>query len=149
MALLHFSFEGESKNASPLVSKTKRFNIEFDALDAYTMAAMPVFSLEYFDTIFSYAENLNDMMHLMAIDENIDLEKLEIKIVGQVQQHDIPTLHDRVYNKIEISITAASNAKASTIKSLLNKAQQTMHLSDFLPELQQLNVSFQSYINLN
>lgn len=86
MALLHFSFAGESINAAPLKPKFRRFEWEFDAPARSGDDPKTRFTVECVYSVEFYALNLVEALHMAAAEYTVNIDQIHIYIIARLKQ---------------------------------------------------------------
>ena len=105
MAKLNFSFAGESIQASKLESKSRKFELEFESNPYLSLSKNPTFSVEYFFSINSYAENLSEAFHMAAKESGITVQQFNVEIIGHIDSNNVKLYQgtNSSFNKIEVN----------------------------------------------
>ncbi len=142
MATINFSIEGESINATKFEVQARQFTFIVDeppALGGNDEGANPV---EYL--LGSYAGCLNVMLHLIAKEEGITLNSLNIKANGDIDPASMlgsSQFNRAGFQSINVNFEIDSDANKSAIKKLISKVKSRCPINDNLSNVTQLNYS--------
>lgn len=150
MAKLNFLFAGESIQSAKLKSKTRKFELEFEN-NTYSFKHNPVFSVEYFFSINSYAENLSEAFHMAAKEAGIAIQQFNIQITGKLDStfDKQENATGNAFNKIEISLYVESDAPKDALAELLVVANQLNPIEESIADHVGFQFSLNSVIHLN
>lgn len=149
MAMLRFSFAGESIQSSPLVSKVRRFELEFEPSAQAALQGRTAFTVEYFFSIDAYAENLNAAFHMAAAEAGIQVDKLEIHIEGNLRSGTKGMPGEHAFNKVDVSLVIVSDATDAILEAVLRLAKELSPADRSLDDDVQFRFFLNTVIHLN
>ncbi|MEL6590521.1 MAG: OsmC family protein [Bacteroidota bacterium] len=142
MSLLKFSVSGKSASATKFVAKTRQFEIVIDeppGLGGTDDAANPV---EYL--LASYAGCLNVVGHLVAQEQNLPLDGLEISIEGDVDPARLfgnPNAARAGYQGLEVRLVPNTTASPAQLEAWLKEVERRCPVNDNLSNSTPISVS--------
>ena len=151
MATLNFSFAGESINAAKLESKVRKFELEFENPAFAALKNKTTFSVEYFFTINKYAENLSEAFHLAAKESGVIIDRLTIRITGNLDSSLEPQARKEgsLFNKIDVALVIVSDASDAVLEGVLRFANELNPVNDGIAGKVQFHFSLNSIVHLN
>jgi len=150
MAKLNFSFAGESIQSAKLKSKVRKFELEFEH-NTLSFEQNPVFSVEYFFSINSYAENLSEAFHMAAKEAGIAVAQFNVAITGNLDSNlnAKEKTANNAFNKIDIYLSIVSDAPDEALEELLKMANELNPIEDSIAKQVKFQFSLNSVIHLN
>lgn len=151
MAKLNFSFAGESILSAKLKSKTRKFELEFENNHYWSLEKNPAFSVEYFFSINSYAENLSEAFHMAAKEAGIHVQQFNVEITGNLDSdlNQKERLGNSVFNKIDVCLSIKSDAPDEALEALLRLANELNPIEESIAGQVRFQFSLNSVIHLN
>lgn len=151
MAKLNFSFAGESIQASKLESKSRKFELEFESTPFLSLSQSPTFSVEYFFSINSYAENLSEAFHMAAKEAGIKVEQFNVEIIGHIDSGATKNTNalNSTFNKIEVNLFILSNASDAMLQELLKITNELNPIEESIANQIDFKFSLNAVIHLN
>ncbi len=145
MPFLTFSIDGKSHNATKLEVSTRDFSFIVDEpenLGGKDEGPNPV---EYL--LGSYAGCLNVVLNLIAKEQNIEINSLNIHINGGIDPARLfgQTKKSRAgFQYINVNISIDANASEEAIKDLVEKAKDRCPVNDNLSNITEINYKVNS-----
>lgn len=149
MATLNFSFAGESINAQGLTAKVRKFDLSFENPALPQLKCQPVFSVEYFHSINSYAENLNQAFYMAAREAGVIIDKLFIQITGNLDSKGLGKIVQNGYNSIDVALIVVSDVSKVVLEALLKTATHLIPFEENTKWSGEVHFSLNSIIHLN
>lgn len=151
MAILNFSFAGESIKASRLASKVRKFELEFENPAFAALKSKAAFSVEYFFTIDTYAENLSEAFYMAAGEAGVTIEKLGIHITGNLDSalNGYKAKEGSRFNKIDVALAIVSDAPDALLERVLKLANELNPVDEQVGSEIQFRFSLNTIVHLN
>lgn len=133
MSDLIFSVEGQAESQTRLNAKARQFSIVIDeppTLGGHDLGANPV---EYL--LASYAGCVNVMAYLIANELNIKLEKLTIKVDGNLNPNRLfgKAFDDRAgFKQINLSLQPVTSASPDQLAQWIQEIERRCPINDNL-----------------
>lgn len=133
MSDLIFSVEGQAESQTRLNAKARQFSIVIDeppTLGGHDLGANPV---EYL--LASYAGCVNVMAYLIASELNIKLEKLTIKVDGNLNPNRLfgKAFDDRAgFKQINLSLNPVTKASPEELAKWIQEIERRCPINDNL-----------------
>ncbi len=133
MSDLIFSVEGQAESQTRLNAKARQFSIVIDeppTLGGHDLGANPV---EYL--LASYAGCVNVMAYLIANELNIKLDKLTIKVDGNLNPNRLfgKSFDDRAgFKQINLSLQPVTNASPEQLAKWIQEIERRCPINDNL-----------------
>ena len=140
MSSLTFSISGESHNATKFEAKARNFSFVVDepeSLGGNDHGPNPV---EYL--LGSYAGCLNVVVHLVAKEEGININKLNISINGDLDPAKFvgqPGFNRAGFHNINVNIAIDADADDAAINKIITIAKGRCPINDNLSNVTQIN----------
>ena len=140
MSSLTFSISGESHNATKFEAKARNFSFVVDepeSLGGNDHGPNPV---EYL--LGSYAGCLNVVVHLVAKEEGININKLNISINGDLDPAKFvgqPGFNRAGFQTINVNISIDADADDAAINKIITIAKGRCPINDNLSNVTQIN----------
>ncbi|MGB3006806.1 MAG: OsmC family protein [Chitinophagaceae bacterium] len=150
MSTLSFSIKGESHNATKFEAKARNFSFIIDepeSLGGNDQGPNPV---EYL--LGSYAGCLNVVVHLVAKEEGILINKLNISIEGDLDPAKFigqPGFNRAGFQNINVTLDIDSNADENTINKIIGIAKNRCPINDNLSNVTQISYTVKKSAALN
>ena len=150
MSTLSFSIKGESHNATKFEAKARNFTFIIDepeSLGGNDQGPNPV---EYL--LGSYAGCLNVVVHLVAKEEGILINKLNISIEGDLDPAKFigqPGFNRAGFQNINVTLDIDSNADENTINKIIGIAKNRCPINDNLSNVTQISYTVKKSAALN
>lgn len=145
MSKLSFSISGESHNATKFEAKARHFSFLIDepaSLGGNDDGPNPV---EYL--LASYAGCLNVVIHLVANEEDVKINKLSISIDGDLDPAKFigqPGFNRAGFQNINVVIDVDADADDAVINKIIGIAKNRCPVNDNLSNVTQINYTVKS-----
>jgi len=140
MPTLSFSVTGESHNATKFEARARHFSFIVDepaSLGGDDHGPNPV---EYL--LGSYAGCLNVVLHLVAREESVKINKLTIAIDGELDPAKFvgqPGFNRAGFQQINVTLNIDADADDATINKIIGIAKNRCPINDNLTNVTQIN----------
>lgn len=149
MSTLSFSVTGESHNATKFEAKARNFSFivdEPEALGGNNHGPNPV---EYL--LGSYAGCLNVVVHIVAAEEGVQINKLNISIDGDLDPAKFvgqPGFNRAGFQQINVTLDVDANADDAAINKIIGIAKNRCPINDNLSNVTQINYAVKKNLAL-
>jgi uncharacterized OsmC-like protein len=142
MSIVNFSVEGESLNATKFENKARNYTFIVDepqSLGGNDEGPNPV---EYL--LGSYTGCLNVVLHIVAKEQNVRINKLFIKADGNLDPSKFTgqqSFNRAGFQSINVSINIDADADVNVISNIISIAKNRCPINDNLSNVTQINYS--------